>query len=293
MSRCPACGSETVGARCVVCGAPSLDGPDGETVASPWMSAGGAPTQAGHPLTPLYPDVGRPPTGWAPQPPSPPPYPTVARLEPKGPSVAGGVAIGVGVGLALLGLVGGALALTGRLPVPVPATGTGTPGAATAGAATVPATLSPATRPAAPAGSTNPVLTDLQPGVGLRLHQVQVTAPATLPAGRSVVVWISAEHGGAPNRPHTYPYAVVGAGEVRTVALHLGNEGGGDVGARYVVEACLAGGSTLTLVNGYLRELAEHGPAEEAFRAEGIAVASAGGDYTCPASAALVLTRTT
>lgn len=275
MSRCPACGSETVGARCVVCGAPSVEGE--------------APRKVGYPPTPLYPED-TPPPAWTPQQPwpaAPASYPPVVDVgpEPRGRSVGGGLALGIGAGLALLGLGLGALAVAGRLPVPAAAGGPGT---------TPPTTAAPApTRtPASLAPQADPVLVDLQPGTGLRLHQVQVSAPATLPPGRSVVVWISAEHGGAPNRPHTYPYAVVGAGEVRTVALHLGNEGGGDVGARFVAEACVAGGTTLTLVNGYLRELNDHGPAEEAFRAEGIAVPGAGGDYTCPSAARLTLTRT-
>lgn len=314
MSRCAACGHETVGARCVVCGALSVPGPIDQTTTSPWMIADDAPTQVAHPPTPLYPDDGYrtspppPPAAWVSQPqPWAAPYPAAPQPVPPRRSIAGGLAVGVGAGVLVLGLAGGGLALAGLLPPGATKTSAGNPAATatatgaartTAGTPTLAATPTPIAppppaAPAAPAAPTaDPVLSDLQPGVGQRLHQVQVTAPASLPSGRRVVVWISALKGGVPNRPHTFPYAVLDAGEARTVALHLGDEGSGDIGARYIVEACVAGGSSLTLANGYLRELAEHGPAEAAFRAEGIALPETGGDHACPSSARLVLTRT-
>lgn len=315
MSRCPACGHETVGARCVVCGAPTPEAVD-DTVWSPW-TAGESPTQVGFPPTPLYPDDAHPPQAapppgsWAPQhpwqqqgwpqagPATGPAVPPTAATGGGASSVARGLAVGAGAG-ALLLVVLAAVVLPGlqRGPDGTPATPAGT--SAKAAPATTPPPMT-ATLPArggapasaqAPTAPPNPELADLQPGVGQRLHQVQVTTPAALPSGRSVVVWVSPQRDGGPDRARTYPYAVLGAGDSRSVTLHLGDEGSADIGARYVVEACVAGGSTLARVNGYLDELARHGPAEEDLRAEGIALTPGSGEYTCTAQAALLLTRT-
>jgi serine/threonine-protein kinase len=140
----------------------------------------------------------------------------------------------------------------------------------------------------APVGVVSSRLTDLQPGVGTRKHDVMATA-ASPSQGREVVVWVSsAGTSGNGTHTHVFPYAVLAPGETRTVTLDIGG-GSGDIGHSFLIELCEVGSASFAQVSLYQQALQNHTSDETRMRNYGVDVASAG-DYSCQGR--VVVTRT-
>ncbi len=131
-------------------------------------------------------------------------------------------------------------------------------------------------------------LTDLQPGVGTRKHDVIATA-ASPSRGREAVVWVSsAGTSGNGTHTHVFPYAVLAPGETRTITVDIGG-GSGDIGHSFLIELCEVGGASFAQVSLFQQALQNHTPDEPLMRNYGVDVASAR-DYTCQGR--VVVTRT-
>lgn len=315
VNSCSMCGAGFSGERCPRCGTPAAAVPptagtpldwSAATVVAPTilapagdgvglgLGAGDGAHYAGAPYAGVPYNTGPHAAvagQWGERPAAPPPA--------RGRGLLLGVAAGVGA-ITLIGLGAAAMVLLdpGAAPAPTRPAAAGVSPARGTTASTIrslpptqgtPAATAPA--PGAPAGDVAaPTVADAQPGVGTRQHTVTASAPGSVPAGSSVVVWISAARGGAPTRAHTYPYQVLPAGQSRAVTVQMGDEGPADVGASYLVEACTVSGTALQLTQAYLAALAAHSPAEVEYRKTGIDLTGYAADYTCPSR--LTLHRT-